>query len=124
MAAECITRPQYVLRSYWEAGNSRLPGREADIVLVLESPYGFGRSGIEVDIRPHYRQFRGLNDFGSESSIVIHSQIHNTLIKLWNWCMESFELSSRGLQIIYFWRANSDFASPVYYWNFISKSKD
>jgi hypothetical protein len=26
--AECCTRPQYVLRSYWETGKSRLPGSE------------------------------------------------------------------------------------------------
>lgn len=31
MSAACLTRPQYVLRSYLEAGNSRLPGNEADI---------------------------------------------------------------------------------------------
>jgi hypothetical protein len=29
--AACRTRPQYVLRSYWEAGSSRLPGIEDDI---------------------------------------------------------------------------------------------
>ncbi len=28
MSAECRTRPQYVLRSYCDAGNSRLPGSE------------------------------------------------------------------------------------------------
>ena len=32
MFAECMTRPQYVLRSYCEAGSSRLPGSEADMV--------------------------------------------------------------------------------------------
>lgn len=32
MAAVCLARPQYVLRSYWDSGNSRLPGREADMV--------------------------------------------------------------------------------------------
>lgn len=31
MAAEWRTRPQYVLRSYCDAGSSRLPGIEADI---------------------------------------------------------------------------------------------
>jgi hypothetical protein len=29
--AACRTRPQYVLRSYWDAGRSLLPGREADM---------------------------------------------------------------------------------------------
>lgn len=33
--AVCFTRPQYVLRSYWESGRSLLPGREADIVAAL-----------------------------------------------------------------------------------------
>jgi hypothetical protein len=32
MSAECLTRPQYVERSYCEAGRSRFPGREADIL--------------------------------------------------------------------------------------------
>lgn len=31
MPAVCLTRPQYVLRSYCDSGSSRLPGREADI---------------------------------------------------------------------------------------------
>ena len=31
ISADCWTRPQYVLRSYREAGNSRLPGNDADI---------------------------------------------------------------------------------------------
>lgn len=31
-SAECLTRPQYVLRSYCDAGRSRFPGKEADIV--------------------------------------------------------------------------------------------
>ena len=34
ISADCFTRPQYVLRSYWEAGRSRCPGREADMVAV------------------------------------------------------------------------------------------
>ena len=33
MFAECMTRPQYVLRSYCEAGSSRLPGSEADMTM-------------------------------------------------------------------------------------------
>lgn len=32
MSADCFTRPQYVDRSYREAGRSRLPGNEADMV--------------------------------------------------------------------------------------------
>lgn len=32
IVAECWTRPQYVLRSYWETGRSRLPGSE-DVIL-------------------------------------------------------------------------------------------
>lgn len=32
MAADCRTLPQYVERSYWEAGGSLLPGREVDIL--------------------------------------------------------------------------------------------
>ena len=28
MLAACCTRPQYVVRSYWELGRSRVPGRE------------------------------------------------------------------------------------------------
>jgi hypothetical protein len=35
MSAECLTRPQYVLKSYLEAGISRLPGNEDDIVMPL-----------------------------------------------------------------------------------------
>lgn len=31
MSAECFTRPQYVLRSWREAGRSLLPGRELDM---------------------------------------------------------------------------------------------
>lgn len=31
ISAECLTRPQYVERSYWEAGRSRFPGKEADM---------------------------------------------------------------------------------------------
>lgn len=27
-SAQCRTRPQYVLRSYWDAGKSRVPGNE------------------------------------------------------------------------------------------------
>jgi hypothetical protein len=32
ISAACLTRPQYVLRSYCEIGSSRLPGNEADII--------------------------------------------------------------------------------------------
>ena len=32
MPAVCLTRPQYVLRSYCDSGSSRLPGREADML--------------------------------------------------------------------------------------------
>ncbi len=32
MPAVCFTRPQYVLRSYWDTGRSRPPGSEADMV--------------------------------------------------------------------------------------------
>lgn len=32
MPAVCLTRPQYVLRSYCESGSSRLPGMEADML--------------------------------------------------------------------------------------------
>jgi len=31
MSAECFTLPQYVLKSYREAGRSLLPGSEADM---------------------------------------------------------------------------------------------
>jgi hypothetical protein len=31
ICADCFTRPQYVDRSYWDAGRSRLPGNDADI---------------------------------------------------------------------------------------------
>lgn len=34
MSADCRTRPQYVERSYWDAGKSRFPGNEADILPV------------------------------------------------------------------------------------------
>ena len=34
MFAECMTRPQYVLRSYCEAGSSRLPRSEADMTML------------------------------------------------------------------------------------------
>jgi hypothetical protein len=34
MFAECMTRPQYVPRSYCEAGSSRLPGSEADMMML------------------------------------------------------------------------------------------
>jgi hypothetical protein len=34
ISAECRTLPQYVLRSYCEVGSSRLPGSDADIVLL------------------------------------------------------------------------------------------
>lgn len=39
--AVCLTRPQYVLRSYRDSGSSRFPGREADISMMYVS---FGRS--------------------------------------------------------------------------------
>lgn len=32
MPVVCLTRPQYVLRSYCDSGSSRLPGREADML--------------------------------------------------------------------------------------------
>lgn len=32
MLAQCLTRPQYVLRSNCDSGSSRLPGSEADIL--------------------------------------------------------------------------------------------
>ena len=31
ISADCLTRPQYVLKSYFDAGKSRLPGSEADM---------------------------------------------------------------------------------------------
>lgn len=31
MVAVCLTRPQYVLRSYCDSGGSRFPGKEADM---------------------------------------------------------------------------------------------
>lgn len=34
ISADCRTRPQYVERSYCEAGRSRFPGNEADISIV------------------------------------------------------------------------------------------
>lgn len=53
MPAVCLTRPQYVLRSYCDSGSSRLPGREADmlargleqlvlLLFLLSSPLCFG----------------------------------------------------------------------------------
>lgn len=33
-SAACLTLPQYVLRSYFEAGRSRLPGIEDDMYFV------------------------------------------------------------------------------------------
>lgn len=38
MSAECFTRPQYVSRSYRDAGKSLLPGRDADIFFTSLSP--------------------------------------------------------------------------------------
>lgn len=35
ISADCLTRPQYVERSYGDAGKSRLPGRE-DVILSLQ----------------------------------------------------------------------------------------
>ena len=32
ICADCLTRPQYVDRSYCEAGSSRLPSSEADML--------------------------------------------------------------------------------------------
>jgi hypothetical protein len=37
--AECITRPQYVLRSNWEDGRSRLPGSEDVMLAKVKSNY-------------------------------------------------------------------------------------
>src|SRR5271163_4283864 len=34
ICADCFTRPQYVDKSYWEAGRSRLPGNDADIEMA------------------------------------------------------------------------------------------
>lgn len=40
MPAVCLTRPQYVLRSYCDSGSSRLPGIEADMLAwVLEAAF-------------------------------------------------------------------------------------
>lgn len=40
MPAVCLTRPQYVLRSYCDSGSSRLPGMEADMLAwVLEASF-------------------------------------------------------------------------------------
>ena len=33
MSADCLTRPQYVDRLYWDAGRSLFPGNEADMPL-------------------------------------------------------------------------------------------
>jgi hypothetical protein len=41
MLAQCLTRPQYVLRSNRDSGSSRLPGIEADILSSL--PFVLGR---------------------------------------------------------------------------------
>lgn len=35
ISAECFTRPQYVLRSCWDAGSSLLPGKDADMLNSL-----------------------------------------------------------------------------------------
>ncbi len=38
MSAECLTLPQYVVRSYRDAGRSLLPGKDADIFAVVQRP--------------------------------------------------------------------------------------
>jgi hypothetical protein len=48
MSAECFTRPQYVLRSYWETGRSRFPGR--DEVMVCVKRGGRGRESPRAHI--------------------------------------------------------------------------
>lgn len=37
ISADCRTRPQYVERSYCDAGKSRFPGKEADILNIRTS---------------------------------------------------------------------------------------
>jgi hypothetical protein len=54
MSAECFTRPQYVLRSYWETGRSRFPGRDEVMMCV--------RRGCQS--RKSTRVHNGLLDLG------------------------------------------------------------
>lgn len=56
MPAVCLTRPQYVLWSYWESGSSRLPGKEADMVSLLvrwllERRRGIVEDGISLQLQ-------------------------------------------------------------------------
>lgn len=51
MPAVCLARPQYVLRSYCDSGNSRLPGREADMVSNGLSGWRQKGDGSEVMVR-------------------------------------------------------------------------
>jgi hypothetical protein len=65
--AEWRTRPQYVLRSYCDSGNSRLPGKEADIL-------GAGRpQNAEVSF--------SIEKNGSESQQIIGIFSNNVLSK-------------------------------------------
>ena len=52
ISADCLTRPQYVERSYWEAGRSRLPGKEADMAR-LEARWLFHQSRGPLRIHAH-----------------------------------------------------------------------
>ena len=45
MPAVCLTRPQYVPRSYWESGSARPPGREADMLAMVSR--GVSSKGVE-----------------------------------------------------------------------------
>jgi hypothetical protein len=45
--ADCSTRPQYVERSYCEAGRSREPGREEDMIVVV----GDGGDGVVYELK-------------------------------------------------------------------------
>lgn len=47
--ADCLTRPQYVLRSYCDAGRSRAPGREADMAACIGYPRGNGSLGKSAE---------------------------------------------------------------------------
>jgi allantoicase len=58
MVADCCTRPQYVLRSYWETGRSRLPGRE-DVIFAQQ------RDGEAAKIAVSSRELAGSHNWSS-----------------------------------------------------------
>ena len=94
ISADCFTRPQYVLRSYWEAGRSRCPDREADMVAVQtlrEQNTVQSRTPSLSDLQCHESGSLARGGASLQSSYLGHCACQGALSALdltrrWNFC--------------------------------------